>query len=355
MIHTVQLATNLTYLEGEHFKQLSDTTFRKPHGSYGAEYVNYRYSHLGIREARLEIFDTGPRLSVRANLNRLAREGHSSISPLPPDAQKLKEACSHLATLLPDFAPSKKIDDWHLSRIDYTADIKTDHTEEYIKLFQRGDKPNQYEIDRGRKEAAARKKEHKRPLETHLDNSCTYSCKTASITFYDKQKERIFNERPSAEVEAARNTIRFEMRFRYGKIKKASYACGWSANIITEAMTGSRYIADMAARYIYICCRRGDYYTLSEAKEIINSSKTINKVTKEKLIYLLELVNTKRSVWKARRAYGEGASNKEFNNLLIKLDKINVNPVTIPEGWGIRKLDNLYPNFITIIDQWRTI
>lgn len=353
MIHTAQLAINLTYSEGEYFKSLPDTTYRKPHDTFGAEFINYRFSGLGIREARLETFDTGPRLSVRINLNRLANDGQPSIAPLPPNKNELDKACSNLAGLLTDFVPSRNKEEWHLSRIDYTADIKTPYVKEYIKLFQRGDKPPLYEINRGRKDAIERKKKHQRMPKTHLPNSCTYSCQTAEITFYDKEAERIYNDRPAAEVAEARDTIRFEMRFRYGKIKKTSNTCSWSGNVISEAMTGGSRIADMAMRYIRICCRSGDYYDLATAKKIVRDSKEIHSRTKGKLNYILDLVNAKRSIWKARESYIESTGNADFNSLLVKLDKIGVNPVTIPEKWGISKLENLCDKFEAITQTWR--
>lgn len=66
------------------------------------------------------------------------------------------------------------------------------------------------------------------------------------------------------------------------------------------------------------------------------------------MIEALELINLKRSIWKARDEY---ENNKiRFNEAIRRIKKMGINPVTIPEGWGIQKLPNLLKEMTVVYD-----
>ena len=92
-------------------------------------------------------------------------------------------------------------------------------------------------------------------------------------------------------------------------------------------------------KYFRGIVRSGDYYTLAKAKHIIESSDYSHK-RKEKLIKILDATNKCRGIYKARLS-PMGKELSDFNLLLHDLDKLGINPVTIPREWGIEHIPNL--------------
>ena len=95
-------------------------------------------------------------------------------------------------------------------------------------------------------------------------------------------------------------------------------------------------IIDMYFRKIV---RSGDYYTLVKARQMIESLDGQFK-RKKKLIKALEMTNDHRGIYNTKSKL-EGNDLLEYNRMLIDLDKLMINPVTIPQGWGIEYIPNL--------------
>jgi hypothetical protein len=88
----------------------------------------------------------------------------------------------------------------------------------------------------------------------------------------------------------------------------------------------------------------GDFHTLEDAVDMINKTNFRNG-HKDDLILLLQLVNSKRSVWKAKEEYIDKAS---FSRRLHELNvELNINPVTIPKRWG----EKMIPSLLTEINR----
>jgi hypothetical protein len=60
---------------------------------------------------------------------------------------------------------------------------------------------------------------------------------------------------------------------------------------------------------------------------------------KEALLEILELVNVKRGIWKARKT---ASDKKELDKWIKQLHEIGVNPVTIPIADGMEYLPCLF-------------
>lgn len=97
---------------------------------------------------------------------------------------------------------------------------------------------------------------------------------------------------------------------------------------------------DIILHYYKKCIRTGTYYKLDKAKELIDSNIKLTTRAKNTLKDTLDLINKCRSIYKARKQFT--GSIETFNKHLKELDKLGINPVTIPERWNIpgEKLDN---------------
>ena len=91
--------------------------------------------------------------------------------------------------------------------------------------------------------------------------------------------------------------------------------------------------------YFHKIIGKGDWYTLNEAIRIIQSRK-FNKQKENRLISALHIVNHYHSVAKAKEAF-EGDGLENFRNNLKDLSCMGINPVTIPKGWGMKRIPNI--------------
>lgn len=224
-----------------------------------------------------------------------------------------------------------RFDEWTLKRIDYATYVITPYVKEYIKLFQRANRPSKYftelyDIDN--------KKRRQKKGSFYL-----YSKGTA-INFYDKERERIDNKEEyklsDDDIANAKNTLRFEIQCNKPKTDYMKTKYGFE----TKALYNYMDLDTSRGSILYYykkCIRTGDYYRLKDAKNKIDDAE-INTRTKNVLKNTLDLISECRSIPRARESF---ECNKEtFDRHLKKLDELGINPITIPEKWGIKLLDN---------------
>ena len=81
----------------------------------------------------------------------------------------------------------------------------------------------------------------------------------------------------------------------------------------------------------------GDYYSYKQALREANS-KNLHLETKKKIEGLLFYINRQyKSAWKLKSEWDK----REFKTITSKLRELNINPVTIPRSYKIKKLPNI--------------
>lgn len=216
------------------------------------------------------------------------------------------------------------LDYWTVNRIDYAININTPYVKEYIKLFQRADKP------KGFKELYCSKSKTRKQLEGsfYLFND------SVAINFYDKESERA---KQDFSTDGAKNLLRLEVQCKSLKINTLKVKNRFNDKCLKNYL--SKDISFKQIEYYYNnTIGIGDYYRLVEAIRIVHESEFRTK-TKDKLIEVLKSVNRHRSIWKAREK--SKYSSSCFNKYLKQLREIGINPVTIPKVWQIINLKNI--------------
>lgn len=154
---------------------------------------------------------------------------------------------------------------------------------------------------------------------------------------------RGFKPVPQATLNAAKNIIRFEIQYLYPKMEKISIRTKVLDNNYEinkyETLLSHKSCNDAVKFYFNRIIRKGNWYTLHDAVQIIQS-KHFNKQKEKRLIETLQLVNQCRSLFKARESC-TGTNLEQFTRSLIDLSNLDINPVTIPQNWGIRYIPNL--------------
>ena len=95
---------------------------------------------------------------------------------------------------------------------------------------------------------------------------------------------------------------------------------------------------NVITKYFSQIIRPGDYYTLKDAKEIIEE-QNFSPQKENNLLYILEMVNRK-GIALTRKELGIEAFAR-FYRVLKTLAELNINPVTIPKSFGVKKIPNL--------------
>lgn len=217
-----------------------------------------------------------------------------------------------------------RLENWIVNRIDYAININTPYVKEYVKLFQRADKPRNF------KELYCSKSKTRKQREGsfYLFND------SVSINFYNKEHERLsqnFNK------DGAKDLLRLEVQCKKPKTNTIKCKNGFESRQLEHYL--SNEISYYQLEYYYNkTIGAGDYYKLSEAIRIVQESNYTFK-TKEKLIEVLRAVSRHRRIWKAREESKYNSSC--FNRYLKQIRALGVNPVTIPARWNVEGLINV--------------
>lgn len=215
-----------------------------------------------------------------------------------------------------------RLNNWVVNRIDYAVNIETKYVGEYIKLFQRADKPYNF------KEPYCLKSKRRKQLK----GSFYFISNSVNINFYDKG-----NERKKAGVEGIDNLLRLEVQCKKNKVNSIKNTKGFDACLVKYFL--NPLLSKEIINYYYKkIIKEGDYFTLDKAVRIIkNSDHTIS--VKEKAIEILRAVNFNRSIWKARE--NSKYDKEEFNRYLKYIQSLGINVITIPIAWNLKYLNNL--------------
>lgn len=222
-----------------------------------------------------------------------------------------------------------KLDYWTVDRIDYAVNINTPYVKEYIKLFQRADKPKGFE------ELYCNKSKVRKQME----GSFYLFSDSVAINFYNKEDERL---KQDLNADGAKNLLRLEIQCKSLKINTLKVKNRFDSKCLKNYI--SKDISLQQLEYYYNnTIGGGDYYKLTEAiLKVQESNYTCG--TKKKLTETLKAINKHRSIWKARKNSKYSVSS--FNRQLEKLRDLNINPVTIPCRWKVDQLVNIKNLFV---------
>lgn len=230
-----------------------------------------------------------------------------------------------------------KFDQYVMKRIDYCINIDASklhpllEAEHIIKLIKRSDKPSTLDEHEEYDEKSKRYKPYKDSY--YLENDSLH------VNIYDKYNQLMAKMPEYDDIENARDIIRFEVQCLAPKLKeirkKYDIKKDEPGKLLTEEVCRNIILSYYEKTIGY-----GSYYTLDEAIKMIENS---NYSTEEKksMISSIDLINTKRSVWKARESLKTDYKIRKFNNDLERMLELSINPVTIPRKWGANRVKNM--------------
>lgn len=186
----------------------------------------------------------------------------------------------------------------------------------------------------------------------YMKQKNTYATSIYIKTERGKTNLNIYMRQPKTNSELDRGILRIEVQCKKELIKSEydKYEIPkvleyyWSEEAIEE------YFFNFLKGYLY----EGDYYTLEDARKIINNSncnpdmkrKLKNFVKHVSSYYLSNLMDPK--FCKDMRLHYSYAT---INNYIKKLDAINVNPITIQKLQGVNINKKILPNLLKLARQ----
>ena len=244
-----------------------------------------------------------------------------------------------------------RFNDYKIKRVDYCINICLDDfiptydPELIMNLIKRSDIPPHYKEWTEYDDTSHRKKS--RPESFYL---CSNS---ANINYYSKylqlqnrsqeNEEKGFDPIPQETIDASHDIIRFEVQCKYFKtyaLNKKAENSGNECSNKYKSLLDPLTCVEIVSSYYEKVIGKGDWYTLSEAVQIIQS-KNFNIQREQRYIDTLKYVSQCRSIAKAKASYQENEL-LAFKQTLKELADLNINPVTIPREWNTKYI----PNFL---------
>lgn len=227
---------------------------------------------------------------------------------------------------------------YQVKRFDYCINIRTELHKVYMELIKRADVPSRFMVMDELVEKSGKRKKYKQSFYIQTKKH------SVGINFYNKEYQ-MYNEFESYErLEDSHKIIRLEIQCLAGKTNSMKQKHEWKYRDFINFVND-----DIARKMIYGYYEKTvgfeDYFPLDEAKRRVQSCGIYRPKTIEKMIEILTLVNQKRSIYQARLAYSDNLENSEdvlkFNDIIKKIIKSGINPVTIPVKWGYDYIPNL--------------
>lgn len=252
-------------------------------------------------------------------------------------------------------------DGWSMNRADYCLNIDTEElglpctSEQLMKLIKRANIPKHF-IERIEYNSTA----HRPKSDPH---SLYLQSKSVTINFYSKYHQQNPKHPNFIHRDTSYNVLRLEVQCRYPKLyaiskSRKSQECDYLnisdeldnkiydyiengiplPTITPDSILTTEISHEIVEKYIYKTIRKGDYFTLDGAKEIVESYN-FRPEEEERLLYALDIVSKARGIAAAKEKLS-GLELDDFKRSLNDLDEILVNPVTIPRKWNIAHVPN---------------
>lgn len=213
------------------------------------------------------------------------------------------------------------IEMFKIQRIDFCTNIdlgSKEAAEEYLQILLKGTYPKNF----------TRLTEYSETEKRLIPTKDSFTIRSNNLEFsvYNKyrQLEKEAAKYSPEEIQAANGMIRIELRIKrpgiYQRSKKYQ---------LSDAQEFLEHISHMAGtdipRYLKKCYGTGNFTTLDHARKLVQNSNYQTK-TKEDLLVMLALVNSKRSLHAAR----ETLTPKNYKKCMKKFNELGISPITIP-------------------------
>lgn len=281
--------------------------------------------------------------------------GYNAFETVPADEKTLSELIQRFDEALTEAIGDRslyglpELPEWMVRRIDYAIDIHTPYVEQYVLLFDKGDRAKYY-----------------KDTPKGYTGSCYWECKSATVNVYDKHLERTRKKADPSLIARAKDILRFEIQCNSPKIKSLRQKGNFESSILRNFFN-PEIAQEILLNYYKRSFKVGDYYTFGKAEKQMEQQGLKPRKLKA-LSNILKAIAQTRSISEARKQLANGGivikntrskvpiaySTTQFGRNLKALAKLNINPVTIPrDGWGIDHLEGIYSLVAKVFSEYK--
>jgi hypothetical protein len=221
------------------------------------------------------------------------------------------------------------VDQWGISQIHFTVDVRTPYVAEYMKILAKGN--------------------HKHEP-THTENGLyiPYSERGITVNFYDKAEQQRAKYGDEA-AEQARDILRLEIECKYDKLTTLFSKCPVARDLRSFLLVdGGSHILDMVRdtvekELLQIVTNNCDHISQRAALARVRDSKKQANIKKQ-LAEILREINAEGSsisIAKNSLCGGVEAAEKKFRRRIRDLYSLGINPICVPPGLAVKRLESL--------------
>lgn len=227
------------------------------------------------------------------------------------------------------FTNFRSISEWFPQRIDFAIDVVTDHVAEYVALAKMEKRPARF-VDLVNKEG-----------------SIYPECSSVTLNFYDKadQVRKELSDVPDYRrlCADAQRIFRLEVQCKSVKLKGL-----WRKYNLPNLQLGNfmnpRIALDVVVSYYTKVMGIQGFYSMAAAQTRVTHYNRCGAARKSKFIEWLNYISHVGTLPLAKAAYlADGGTKSTFDRYLKLSRDIGINPITIPDEWGISTLPNPLP------------
>ncbi|MDO7905354.1 hypothetical protein Q5741_02870 [Paenibacillus sp. JX-17] len=287
-------------------------------------YITNAFSKYGFQEIRLRSASYGY-CSIEVRLRpklTIDKDGYYSVTKLS-EFQEVQNVFNFvfkdiLSLKVPDFFY------WTAKRIEAAVDIRLPEQliPKYLILFKRGYIPDYFlENDITKKYLSSQ-------------NNFYLKSENKTVNWYNRYETLLKKEKESGkkfnDFTLTKGLFRFETQVRDG-----------NENVMD--ILNQQRLKNEVMKFYNLIVGKGDYHSFARAEQIISQSKH-NSRNRQGLINMLKMIGHCGGVAKAKKCYVNGQNAKGYTNkfgkTIKKLRDLNINPVLIPEEWGVDFIEN---------------
>lgn len=356
MIHTALITSRVSRNVYDKFRALDDTIYISDKN----QYFNSRYRENGINLIGYYIFKPKFQIyimAIKINFKKLINENYDKTDLLKQQDIENKDIELAFNKIIQELNIGLPLyENWKVNRIDYCVNIKTPYVSEYINILNKSDMPSNLTYPSGESGNYSKSKDSFYLVKKQ--NHKKKFTQNVRINFYNKQ-EQLKNAQKQGkqitaeQIAAAKNILRLEVQCFKSKTEYLKSKYSMTTKNIYHFLN-AEISHDVILNALSKIVRVGDYRRKSKAIELIdkrNGHSSTNNILKQ---IVNDVAVQHNAVYKVREKYIEEGMKKEtFRSYLKDLDKINVNPVTIPDNLKLegKRYDEGLTDLITLFEK----
>lgn len=330
--HTIELKKKINYEDYIRIKnayhEINNIYPGRMYDDNKGGYKSVQFSSIGIDCIHMKRNDNKPTYFVMIINPRLLSGDYGYLGIFRFSEENVKKSVHRIDEVLKLIKANFKFEEMNITRIDLSVNLETNDrniVDAYIRVFQKCFVPAPYKRVEYGKDKENYKEKNKNSFRTDSEGSM--------LTVYNKsfqmKEEDLYDENINDGV----IRMRIEVALRRKLLRDVLNINGYLSNYDLLLFMGENS-KNIINQYLLRFFGTGIYIPFKSAVIAINETNYENRVKQNMLLLLLKTSECKNMNEAITRLLKSGISYKQIQNILIKFDEMNINPVTLKNNNG---------------------